>query len=155
MIILTFKKYFDRWVNFSASIQSELLMILRKQLCHTRVEFQRMGVIGSVALIHVLGDVDLVGETTESICSEAPSSLTISDTTSNILTGDQRLVQARKVIDLVNSCTLRAPEVAALFMDEMANSLLFHDLHPALQSYLYETVAESFQVTKIRHNKDV
>lgn len=136
-----------RWASFSASIQSELLMIIRKQLCHTRIEFQRMGVIGSVALVHSLADPELVGDTNQEMrLDETLSSITISSASGDILTGTERLKQAKKVIDLVHGCTKRVPEVAALFMDEMASSLLFHDLHPMLQSYLYETVAESFQV---------
>ena len=103
--------------TFSASIQSELLMIIRKQLCHTRIEFQRMGVLGSVALVHSLADPDLVGslgsnQSNSSIhLSQATSSITISDATGNILTGDQRLAQAKKIIDLVHGCTQRVPEV--------------------------------------------
>ena len=147
-IKLTFQRFiWFRWASFSASIQSELLMIIRKQLCHTRIEFQRMGVIGSVALVHSLADPELVGEANQEIqLNETVSSITISSASGDILTGAERLRQAKKIIDLVHGCTKRVPEVAALFMDEMASSLLFHDLHPMLQSYLYETVAESFQV---------
>ena len=122
-------------------------MIIRKQLCHTRIEFQRMGVFGSVALVHSLADPELVGDTNQEMqLNETVSSIAFSSASSDILTGAERLRQAKKVIDLVHGCTKRVPEVAALFMDEMASSLLFHDLHPTLQSYLYETVVESFQV---------
>ena len=54
--------------------------------------------------------------------------------------------QARKLIDMAQTCTKRFPDIAALFMDEMANAVLIYDLHPALQFYLYDMVAETFQV---------
>jgi uncharacterized membrane protein len=47
--------------SFSAAIQSELLMIIKKQLAGKQVDYQRMGVLGSVALIHVLANPELVG----------------------------------------------------------------------------------------------
>lgn len=108
-----------------------------------------MGTLGSVALVHVLANPDLVGELSgdEQLNSQGASSLTITDSGRNgVLTGGQRLTQAKTIIDIVNASTKRVPEVAALFMDEMASTSLMHDIHPNLHSYLYDSVSETFQV---------
>ena len=140
--------FISRLASFSASIQSELLMIIKKQLSHTRVEFQRMGILGSVALVHVLANPDLVGELSDDgQLSQGAASLTVNDAgRSGILTGDERVSQAKTIIDIVNTSTKRVPEVAALFMDEMASTSLMHDIHPSLHSHLYDAVSETFQV---------
>ncbi|XP_057379729.1 Fanconi anemia group D2 protein-like [Daphnia carinata] len=136
-----------RLASFSASIQSELLMIIKKQLAGKQVEYQRMGILGSVALIHVLANPELVGELSgDGQFSQSSSSLTITDSSrSGILQSDQRLIQAKAIIDLVNASTKHVPEVTALFMDEMASTSLVHDIHPSLHSYLYDGVSEKFQ----------
>lgn len=124
-------------------------MIIKKQLSHTRVEFQRMGILGSVALVHVLANPELVGELSDDgqLNQSSASSLTITDPSrSGVITNDQRLTQAKTIIDMVNASTKRVPEVAALFMDEMASTSLIHDIHPSLHSYLYDSVSETFQV---------
>lgn len=126
-------------------------MILKKQLSHTGVDFRRMGVLGSVAVVHVLGDPDFVGDDVSNNLqlSEAAASLTANDSSrSGILTGDQRLKQAKIIIDMVTSSTFRVPEVAALFMDEMASSAMLHEVHPSLNAYLNDLVLETFQVIK-------
>lgn len=124
-------------------------MIIKKQLSHTRIEFQRMGVLGSVALVHVLANPELIGELdADEQPSQGASSFTITDVNrSGVPTSGQRLAQAKAIIDIVNSSTKRVPEVAALFMDEMASTSLMHDIHPSLHSYLYESVSDAFQVT--------
>lgn len=139
-----------RLASFSASIQSELLMIIKKQLAGKQVEYQRMGILGSVALIHVLANPELVGELSGngqfSQSSQSSSSLTITDASrSGVLQSDQRLIQAKAIIDIVNASTKHVPEVTALFMDEMASTSLVHDIHPSLHSYLYDGVSEKFQ----------
>lgn len=124
-------------------------MIIKKQLSHTRVEFQRMGILGSVALVHVLANPEFVGELSgDEQLSQGASSLTIMDSTrSGVLTSEQRLTQAKTIIDIVNASTKRVPEVAALFMDEMASTSLMHEIHPQLHNYLYDSVSETFQVS--------
>ena len=79
--------------------------------------------------------------------SEAAASLTFNDSShSGVLTGDQRLKQAKTIIDTVQSSTLRLPEVAALFMDEMASSAILHEVHPSLNAYLNDLILDTFQV---------
>lgn len=126
-------------------------MIIKKQLAGKQVEYQRMGILGSVALIHVLANPELVGELSGngqfSQSSQSSSSLTITDASrSGVLQSDQRLIQAKAIIDIVNASTKHVPEVTALFMDEMASTSLVHDIHPSLHSYLYDGVSEKFQV---------
>lgn len=108
-----------------------------------------MGILGSVALIHVLSNPDLVGELSGDgqLSSQGACSLTILDSTrSGVLKSEKRIAQAKTIIDIVNASTKRVPEVAALFMDEMASTSLMHDIHPHLHSYLYDSVSETFQV---------
>jgi Fanconi anaemia protein FancD2 nuclease len=129
-------------------------MIIKKQLHHTRVEFQRMGVVGCVSLVQCLADTELTGDVSQQLQlsgNENMSSLNLAmpdsgSSGNNLPTGEQRLKQARRLIDMTRACSEKKPEVAALFMDEMANAVLIYELHPALQSYLYDLVAESFQV---------
>ena len=52
--------------SFSAAIQTKLVVFVKKQLSSTgiesqRIEFQRMALVGAVALINVLSDSYLVG----------------------------------------------------------------------------------------------
>lgn len=136
-----------RLATFSAAIQSELLMIVKKQLSNTRVDFQRMGVLGAVALINVLSDPDLVGELTSAdVRLTDLSSAADASGRNGVLTGDQRLQLAKNLIDLVHTYTERVPEVSALFMDELASLSLLRDMHPTLHSYLYDSVSDAFQV---------
>lgn len=123
-------------------------MIIKKQLAGKQVEYQRMGILGSVALIHVLANPEFVGELAgDGQLSQSSSSLTITDSSrSGLLQSDQRLAQAKAIIDIVNASTKQVPEVTALFMDEMASTSLVHDIHPSLHSYLYDGVSEKFQV---------
>lgn len=123
-------------------------MIIKKQLAGKQVEYQRMGVLGSVALIHVLANPELVGEISgDGQARQSTSSLTINDSGRNgVLQSDQRLSQAKAIINIVNASTKHVPEVTALFMDEMASTSLMYDIHPSLHSYLYEDVFEKFQV---------
>ena len=145
-------------------------MIIKKQLSHTRVDFLRMGILGSVALVHVLANPELIGDLSVDgeLNQSTASSLTITDSSrSGVLTSEQRLTQAKTIINLVRASTKRVPDVDALFMvyfiqyfriqkikyscfcyiqDEMASTSLIHDIHPSLHSHLYETTSESFQV---------
>ena len=128
-------------------------MILKKQLSNTRVDFQRMGVLGAVAVVHVLSDPEFVGDDVSNNLelSEAAASLTANDSScSGILTGDQRLKQAKAIIDMVTSFTFRIPEVAALFMDEMASSVILYDVHASLSAYLNDLVLDTFQVIEYK-----
>lgn len=119
-------------------------MIIKKQLSHTRVEFQRMGIIGSVALVHVLANPELIdGVGSDSQFDQIP---TIDARRTGVLNGRERLILARSIIDMVNDSTVRCPEVAALFMDEMASASLIYDIHPSLYRFLNEQITEKFQV---------
>ena len=123
-------------------------MIIKKQLAGKQVDYQRMGVLGSVALIHVLANPELVGELNGEIqLSQTASSLTINDSGRNgVLNSEQRLAQAKAIFDMVIVSTKHVPEVNALFMDEMASTSLMHDIHPSLHGHLYEGVSDKFQV---------
>lgn len=123
-------------------------MVNKKQLSHTRVEFQRMGVIGSVALVHVLANPDLidgVGSDSQSTLEQVPTD----SRRTGVLTGQERLILAKNIIDMVNDSTKRSPEVAALFMDEMASASLMFDIHPSLYRFLNEHITEKFQVISL------
>jgi len=125
-------------------------MTVKKQLYNRRTDFQRMGVLGAVALVAVLSDPELIGPGT---CADVRlaevsvgSGAGMLSTSTASLSGDQRLQLAKSLMDLVNGCTERAPEVAALFMDEMASLSLLNEMHPALHAYLYDNVSDTFQV---------
>lgn len=130
-------------------------MVVKKQLYNRRTDFQRMGVLGAVALVNVLSDPELIGQLASSDLRLADMSA-CSDLSARgqhyaasgdgVMTGDQRLVLAKNLIDLVRGCTERVPEVAALFMDEMASLSLLHEMHPTLHAYLYDSVSDAFQV---------
>ncbi len=87
-----------RWANFSASVRSELSMLIKKQLHHTRVEFVRMGVLGCVALVQCLADPELVGAGANQLQlsaneSATPASLSQSTAAGDLPDGEQRLKQ--------------------------------------------------------------
>ena len=103
-------------------------MIIKKQLSHTRVDFLRMGILGSVALVHVLANPELIGDLSVDgeLNQSTASSLTITDSSrSGVLTSEQRLTQAKTIINLVRASTKRVPDVDALFMVYFIHTLEF------------------------------
>ena len=94
-------------------------MIIKKQLSHTRVDFQRMGILGSVALVHVLANPEFISDLSGDVElneSTACSFINTDSSRSAMLTSEERLTQAKTIINLVKLSTKRAPDVDALFM---------------------------------------
>lgn len=53
---------------------------------------------------------------------------------------------AKDVLGLVKRCTERDPEVAGLFMDEMAGLSLLDEMHPNIRAQLFKNVSRKILV---------
>lgn len=93
-----------------SSLQNEVNIMMRKQLCSRSPIIKKMGVIGAVNAVRAMG---------RSLPTEVVPSSHSSQDSANSLSG--RSAAIMKLIDLTIAETRSFPEAAGLFMDELAS----------------------------------
>ncbi len=120
--------------------------MVRTQLQSSRLEQQTIGVVSAVQLAGALVNIRWMEEADRRLAElENPRQ----KNKEGLSSGKRRITVAMALMKLVKSCTERAPEVAALYMDELASLPLLDEMHPFIRSKLYEYVSSKIVVNFI------
>lgn len=116
-----------------AGLHDELHILIRKQITHSNIKYKRIGVMSAVlAVKNMIQDKDT-----------SHNSTTSSSTSSVVPEG--QIKEAENMLRLVMSSTESCPLATALFLDQMASTILRDGLHTRLEEWLSERTTTVFQ----------
>ncbi|KAG0727428.1 Fanconi anemia group D2 protein [Chionoecetes opilio] len=116
-----------------AALQDELMILVRKQLCHSDPKYKHVGVLTAALIVK-----NMVGEDD----GESSTNSTLSDRS---IMNTTALKDAENLLCLVMSSTSTSPTAAALFMDELANISLREIMNNKLEEFVCDKMTNEFQ----------
>ncbi|MPC33810.1 Fanconi anemia group D2 protein [Portunus trituberculatus] len=119
--------------NSHAALQDELMILVRKQLCHTDLKYKHIGVLTAALLLK-----NMVNEEESDISERSLES-------ERSLLNTTALKEAENLLCLVMSSTAHTPTAVALFMDELASISLRENMNSKLEEFICEKMTNEFQ----------
>lgn len=118
-----------------AAMQDELMILVRKQLCHTHSKYKQIGVVTAALIIkNMVKDDD-----------QDASSSTVESDSARSRTHGLALEEAENLLSLVMSSTATSPVASALFMDELASISLREKMNSKLELRMRDMMADEFE----------
>ncbi|XP_069142684.1 Fanconi anemia group D2 protein-like [Argopecten irradians] len=111
-------------------IQDDLHILIRKQLSSNSPKYKRMGVIGAIMII-------------KSIAYKSPTPLQTQ--LESVPLTEELYKQVVSLLQLVKTSSGRTPEIASLFMDELAAVIRRGNIDSKVEAWISENVITDFQ----------
>ncbi|XP_021343216.1 Fanconi anemia group D2 protein-like [Mizuhopecten yessoensis] len=111
-------------------IQDDLHILIRKQLSSNSPKYKRMGVIGAIMIIK-----SIAYKSTNTVLTQLES----------VPLSDDLYKQVVSLLQMVKTSSSRTPEVAALFMDELAAVIRRGQMDSKVETWISENVITDFQ----------
>ncbi|XP_063887534.1 Fanconi anemia group D2 protein-like isoform X1 [Scylla paramamosain] len=119
--------------NSHAALQDELMILVRKQLCHTNPKYKHIGVLTAALIVKNMVNEEEGDTSSNSTASERS------------IMNTRALKEAENLLCLVMSSTAHTPTAAALFMDELASISLRENMNHKLEEFVCDKMTNEFQ----------